>query len=105
MTRKTIAIVLFAAAVAAAQQPARPPQFQSPEVSADRKVTFRIHAPGAEAITLVGSDIPNNGKGTPMIKGTEGVWEATLGGSAQPQHQRIEQQRLERGRGAGLGRL
>jgi enterochelin esterase-like enzyme len=79
MTRKTIAIVLFAAAVAAAQQPARPPQFQSPEVSADRKVTFRIHAPGAEAITLVGSDIPNNGKGTPMIKGTEGVWEATLG--------------------------
>ena len=55
------------------------PQVVSPEVAADRKVTFRILAPNAEAIRLNGSDIPGIGRGAEMAKGTNGVWEVTLG--------------------------
>ena len=55
------------------------PQVVSPEVSADRRVTFRILASKAEAVRLSGGDIPGNGQGTPMTKGTNGVWEVTLG--------------------------
>ena len=77
MTRFTALLVLASAGFA--QQGPRPPQFVSPEAGADRKVTFRLHAPSVDAVTLMGSDIPNNGKGTPMTKNAEGVWEATLG--------------------------
>ena len=55
------------------------PQVVSPEVSADRHVTFRILAPKAEAVRLSGGDIPGNGQGAEMTKGTNGVWEVTLG--------------------------
>ena len=55
------------------------PQVVSPEVAADRKVTFRILAPKAEAVRLGGSDIPGIGQGAEMTKGAEGVWEVTLG--------------------------
>src|SRR5437660_5769535 len=55
------------------------PQVVSPEVSADRHVTFRILAPKAEAVRLSGGDIPGNGQGAAMTKGTNGVWEVTLG--------------------------
>ena len=51
----------------------------SPEVSPDRQITFRIHAPKAEAVKLSGPDIPGNGKSTPMTKGANGVWEMTIG--------------------------
>ncbi len=59
--------------------PPRPPQFVSPEVMNEGKVTFRIYAPNAEAVTLAGSDIPNNQKGAPMTKNGEGVWEVSVG--------------------------
>src|SRR6266498_5057237 len=55
------------------------PQVISPEVSADRRVTFRILAPKAEAVRLNGGDIPGNGRGAEMTKDTNGVWEVTLG--------------------------
>lgn len=55
------------------------PQVVSPEVTTDRKVTFRILAPKAEAVTLSGGDIPNLGRGAAMTKSAEGVWEATVG--------------------------
>lgn len=77
MSRTTVLFLIAAAAFA--QQAPRPPQFISPEVSTDRKVTFRLHAPNAEAVNVIGGDIPNNSKGTPMTKGAEGVWEATVG--------------------------
>src|SRR5437867_6544375 len=48
------------------------PQVVSPEVTAERKVTFRILAPKADAVRLSGSDIPGNGQGTVMTKGAEG---------------------------------
>jgi enterochelin esterase-like enzyme len=66
----------------AAQPPRgeRPPEFVSPEVSADRKITFRIHAPAAEAVRLNSSDIPGIGfGGAEMTAGERGVWEVTVG--------------------------
>lgn len=73
---------------AATAQPAAPsprgrgpqgPQVTSPEVAGDRRITFRIQAPKAGAVRLSGGDIPGNGQGTAMTKGTNGVWEVTLG--------------------------
>jgi enterochelin esterase family protein len=58
---------------------ARPPEFVSPEVSAERTIVFRIHAPKAEAIRVVGGDLPGNGPGAAMTKGDNGVWEVKLG--------------------------
>jgi enterochelin esterase family protein len=58
------------------------PRVVSPEVSADRRVTFRILAPKAEAVQLGSSgDIPGTGFGQPrpLTKGTNGVWEITVG--------------------------
>jgi len=57
----------------------RPPEFASPEVSAERKITFRIHAPKAEAVRLSSSDIPNTGWGVGMKKAENGMWEASIG--------------------------
>jgi enterochelin esterase family protein len=55
------------------------PQVVSPEVSADRNVTFRILAPKAESVRLSGGDIPGLGQGAQMTKGTNDVWEVTVG--------------------------
>ena len=55
------------------------PQVVSPEVSADRRITFRILAAKAETVRMSGGDIPGNGQGSEMTKGTNGVWEVTLG--------------------------
>ena len=93
-TRRAIPVVavLVLAAIAAmsvaAERPAAEtprvrgpmgPQVVSPEVAADRQVTFRILAPKAEAVRLTGSDIPGIGQGAEMTKNAEGVWEVTLG--------------------------
>ena len=53
----------------------------SPEVAADRRVTFRILAPKAEAVRLNAGDIPGPGPGGggALAKDTNGVWEVTLG--------------------------
>ena len=55
-----------------------PPPVVSVEVSADRRVTFRIAAPQAQAVRLSASDIPNVGQGA-MTKNATGVWETTVG--------------------------
>jgi enterochelin esterase-like enzyme len=57
----------------------RPPEFESTEVSPERKVTFRIHAPKAEGVRLGSSDLPGMGMAAEMKKGENGVWEATVG--------------------------
>ena len=82
--------VLLAAALSESvsfAQPARPdrgpgpqgPRVVSPEVASDCKVTFRVLAAKAEAVRLSGSDIPGVAQGAEMTKGTNGVWEVTLG--------------------------
>lgn len=76
-------LTLFLSATLLHAQPRQqPPQVTSPEVSADRKVTFRIHAPKAETIQLGGSgDIPGTGfnQASPLTKGEDGVWSVTMG--------------------------
>jgi enterochelin esterase family protein len=68
---------------ARAQEPGRRgdqgPRVVSPEVSPERKIAFRILAPKASAVRLMGSDIPAAGRGVDMTKSAEGVWEAALG--------------------------
>jgi len=57
----------------------RAPQFVSPEVTSERKITFRILAPKAEAVRLNAGDIPNLGSGAELSKGSNNVWETTVG--------------------------
>ena len=55
------------------------PKFSSPEVSADRHITFRILAPKAESVRLSANDIPGTGHGVEFTKGADNVWQLTLG--------------------------
>lgn len=57
----------------------RPPEFASFEVSAERKITFRIHAPNANSVRVSAGDLPSSGgqMGLEMKKATNGVWEVT----------------------------
>lgn len=45
----------------------------------DRQVLFRIYAPNAKAVSLMGTDMPQMGPGVPMTKSEDGVWEAFIG--------------------------
>jgi enterochelin esterase family protein len=54
------------------------PQVTSPEVHADRRVSFRVLATNAQSVRLSAGDIPGLGRGGEMKKGTNGVWEVTL---------------------------
>jgi enterochelin esterase family protein len=82
-----VAATLFAqsvwAASAFAQPPGRGPATPpviSPEVKADRHVTFRLRAAKAQSIRLAASDIPGNGQGgAELKKGDNDIWEVTLG--------------------------
>jgi enterochelin esterase-like enzyme len=85
VARAAVAVVLsFAvlAPVVVAQQGrggAPAPQVTSPELQPDRRITFRILAPQAEAIRLAAGDIPGVGQTTMLTKGENGVWEVTIG--------------------------
>lgn len=79
----TVISLAWAAPAARAQAPG--PRVTSPEVAADGRVTFRILAPKAQAVRLLG-DIPADGPvapmqpptGRPLVQGPEGVWEVTV---------------------------
>lgn len=50
--------------------------YRSPDVGEDGKVTFKLHAPNAEVVTLRGvKDV----KPTAMAKGAGGIWATTIG--------------------------
>jgi enterochelin esterase-like enzyme len=77
-----------AASPQAGRAGARPPAVVSPQVDADRRVTFRIYAPKADTVTLTASDIPAaappaGGQGAPagpvFTRNENGAWEATVG--------------------------
>jgi hypothetical protein len=61
---------------ATAQFGPKTPQFVSPEVSAERKITFRLYAPKAEAVMLFSSDIPGKAvlDNPDLKKGLRLVW-------------------------------
>jgi enterochelin esterase family protein len=86
------ALALCAAALAqpGGQAPAEPgrgipgrgpqtPAYLSPEVTPDRKIAFRIYAPKAENVRVVGSDIPGMMQAGPLSKDDNGVWELVYG--------------------------
>jgi enterochelin esterase family protein len=61
-----------------AQRFGRGPRVVSPEVN-ESKVTFRLHAPSADAVRLSGSEMRGMGfGGAEMTKNEEGIWEITL---------------------------
>lgn len=70
------AAVLALAAGPAAQGP--PPPVRSPEVHADRRVTFRLRAPEATRVDLVG-EVLRGGAPQPMTRGSDGTWSVTIG--------------------------
>ena len=59
----------------------RGPQVVSPEVGADRKVTFRLLAPEAKAVRLNSSDLPAGEPRQPreLTRGENGIWELAVG--------------------------
>jgi enterochelin esterase family protein len=73
------AAALALALIVAQQAPAAPagPPYLSPEVHADRKVTFRIQAPRAAEVTFNGDWIA--GDKPKLAKGDKGIWSVTLG--------------------------
>jgi enterochelin esterase-like enzyme len=83
----TLAIAATSAAQPPAPQPPAPtgrgnapqaPQFVSPEVGADRTITFRIYAPRATAVRLSAGDIPGLTQDTSQLtKAENGVWSLT----------------------------
>jgi len=66
-------IFLLLTAAAFAQAPPAPKPLKSPEVHADRSVTFRFRAPNAKEVLLSRS----GAKRAPMEKGEQGVWTIT----------------------------
>src|SRR6185295_1931291 len=68
----TVYCLLLAYAVSA-QQPAN---VQSPEIGADRRVTFRLNAPKAQEVVLTGEFLKG---GKPLVKDANGVWTVTVG--------------------------
>jgi enterochelin esterase-like enzyme len=96
MILPTLAVLMMTAILWAAETPApaatpakpaaeaprrgpQGPQVISPEVAADRQVTFRILAAKAEAVKVTGGDMPEIGPGKDMTKNDQGVWEVKLG--------------------------
>ena len=55
-----------------------PPAVRSPEVHTDRRVTFRLRAPAATAVELVGELLQGKGP-VAMSKGADGIWSVTIG--------------------------
>jgi enterochelin esterase-like enzyme len=77
-------LALIAPSQTVAAQPRRAdgppaPTVVSPEVTADRRITFRIYAPEARAIRLNAGDIQGLGEATQLKAGDSGVWELTVG--------------------------
>jgi enterochelin esterase family protein len=54
----------------------RGPAFVSPEIGADRTITFRYFAPNAQQVTVSGE---LDGRAHPMTKGADGIWSVKVG--------------------------
>ena len=73
-----IVAAMLAGRPGAAQEPGTrrgDPAVVSPEVTADHRVTFRLKAPEAKAVTVSG----DFGSDVEMRKGADGIWTATVG--------------------------
>ncbi len=77
--KASLAALVLLGAVAAYAQLGRPqgPRVVSPEILADKKVTFRLLAPKAGSVALNGNW--DNGTNIPMTKDDQGIWSVTVG--------------------------
>ncbi len=75
-----VTLILFSGATVRAQAPPAqkaqmpPAPVTSPEVLADRRLTFRLRAPNAKEVSV---EIDGGGKPLAMRKDGEGIWSAT----------------------------
>lgn len=78
MTKSIVTATLLAAAaqVSVASAQGQRPQVVSPEVTSDRRVILRLHAPAAQQVVAAGE---LDGKPHPLTKGSDGVWTTTIG--------------------------
>jgi enterochelin esterase-like enzyme len=75
-TARLAAVLVACALSAATSRSQQPPPVVSPGVSADRRVTFRILAPNARAVTVNGiRRMPDQ----PMVRDDKGLWSVTVG--------------------------
>lgn len=75
--RAVLLLLLPLAAAVHAQQPApQPPAVRSPEVSDDRRVTFRVRAPQASKVTVFCECLTSE---PALTKDSDGVWSVTVG--------------------------
>src|SRR5262249_39450885 len=72
----SLTILILSSAVALGQPSRGGPV--SPEVHADRRVTFRVSAPKAAEVTLTADWMPP-GKTEKLTKDDRGVWSVTVG--------------------------
>ena len=56
-----------------------PPQFASPEVTAERHIMFRIYAPHAQKVSVFSTDLFGMSLRHDTAKGDDGVWELDAG--------------------------
>ena len=64
---------------APAAAPARPPQYVSPEIGDGGRITFRLHAPKAQAVRVSAGDIVGlTREAAQMTKGENGIWTVTV---------------------------
>jgi enterochelin esterase-like enzyme len=73
--RATAAIVLVTGAAIGAQAPP-PARVASPEIAADRQVTFRLRAPQAREVTLSGEFLDGS---RAFVRDASGLWSLTIG--------------------------
>ena len=76
MKLRALLLLLSLAASVQAQQPSQAPAVRSPEVSADRRITFRVLAPNASKVTVFCECLTSE---PAMTKGADGVWSVTVG--------------------------
>jgi enterochelin esterase family protein len=76
MKLRALLLLLPLTAAVQAQQPSQPPAVRSPEVSADRRVTFRLRAPNASKVTVFCECLTTE---PPLTKGADGIWSVTVG--------------------------
>jgi enterochelin esterase-like enzyme len=71
-----IPLLFLSALTATAQNEERAPRIVSPEISADRHVTFRVAAPNAQEVFLTGEFMREK---QPLKKDASGIWSVTVG--------------------------
>ncbi|MEJ0033310.1 MAG: alpha/beta hydrolase-fold protein [Bacteroidota bacterium] len=78
LTLLLIAIVVNGLVMAQEIGQQQGPKFQSPVIEADKKVTFKVHSPNAQAVSIYGSWMPY-GQTMPLTKGDDNVWSVSIG--------------------------